>query len=229
MKKLSFIACVLLVLASCNQNSGGKTTLKTSKDSFSYAFGAYSGGMLHRFKVSEVNWEVFKAAMEEGLAKGDSGVAFDRETIGRILNEYTIESQFGVNRKTGQEYIDKRKSEGFTATPSGLLYRQIKAGNGVKPNITDTVLVHYTGKLPDGTVFDSNEGKEAFKTSVSSGAIKGFLEALSMMDEGSSAEIIIPWELGYGAEGSRNPYTGDMSIEPYTTLTFMLTLDSIQK
>lgn len=230
MKNIFIIACSVLVLAACNDKKSGKNVpLKTAKDSFSYAFGAYSGSMLHNFKVKELDWEVFKAALEEGLKNGDSSLALDRQTIGKVLNDYTIEAQYGENRKKGDEYLKKRKGEGFTVTASGLLFKQLKAGNGVKPNITDTVLVHYTGKLVNGTVFDSNEGKEAFKTALNSGAIKGFLEALSMMEEGGSAEVVIPWNLAYGSEGSRNPYTGEMGIEPYQTLTFTITLDSIKK
>ena len=202
--------------------------MKTSKDSFSYAFGAYSGSMLHNFKIKDIDWEMFKAALEEGLKNGDSALALDRETIGKVLNDYTIEAQFGANRSKGAEYIAKQKSNGYTATPSGLLFKQMKAGNGVKPNITDTVLVHYTGKFIDGKIFDSNDGKEAFKTALNAGAIKGFLEALSMMDEGSTAEIVIPWNLAYGSEGQRT-YTGEMAIEPFTALIFTITLDGIKK
>lgn len=201
--------------------------MKTAKDSFSYAFGAYSGSMLHNFKIKDIDWEIFKAALEEGLKNGDSSLALDRQTIGKVLNDYTIEAQFGANRAKGAEYIAKQKSNGFTTTASGLLFKQLKAGNGVKPNITDTVMVHYTGKFVDGKVFDSNEGKEAFKTALNAGAIRGFLEALSMMEVGSTAEVIIPWNLAYGAEGQRT-YTGEMAIEPFTALIFTITLDGIK-
>lgn len=231
MKNIFILACTVIFLAACNDDkkSGSKVSLKTSKDSFSYAFGGYSGSMLHNFKIKEIDWEVFKAALEEGLKNGDSSLQLNRETIGRVLNDYTIESQFGANRKAGADYIAKHKGEGYTVTASGLLFKQLKAGNGVKPAITDTVLVHYTGKLVNGTVFDSNEGKESFKTALNAGAIKGFLEALNMMEEGSTAEVVIPWNLAYGVEGSRNPYTQEMGIEPYSTLIFTITLDAIKK
>jgi FKBP-type peptidyl-prolyl cis-trans isomerase len=229
MKKLTLIACAVFLLAACNDSkSGKKPAMKTAKDSFSYAFGAYSGSMLHNFKINEIDWDLFKAALEEGLKNGDSALAIDRETIGKVLQNYTVEAQFGANRVKGAEYIAKQKSNGYTTTASGLMFKQIKAGSGVKPNITDTVLVHYTGKFVDGKIFDSNDGKEAYKTSLNGGAVQGFLEALRMMEVGSTAEVIIPWNLGYGSEGMRNPYTGEMSIEPFTALIFTITLDSIQ-
>jgi FKBP-type peptidyl-prolyl cis-trans isomerase len=229
MKKLTLIACAVFLLAACNDSkTGKKPAMKTAKDSFSYAFGAYSGSMLHNFKIKDIDWEIFKTALEEGLKNGDSALALDRTTIGKVLNDYTIEAQFGANRAKGAEYIAKQKSNGYTTTASGLLFKQIKTGNGVKPNITDTVLVHYTGKFVDGKVFDSNEGKESFKTALNAGAIRGFLEALSMMEEGSTAEVIIPWNLAYGSEGQRT-YSGEMAIEPYTALIFTITLDGIKK
>jgi len=229
MKKLTLIACAVFLLAACNDSkTGKKPAMKTAKDSFSYAFGAYSGSMLHNFKIKDIDWEIFKTALEEGLKNGDSALALDRTTIGKVLNDYTIEAQFGANRAKGAEYIAKQKSNGYTTTASGLLFKQIKAGNGVKPNITDTVLVHYTGKFVDGKVFDSNEGKESFKTALNAGAIRGFLEALSMMEEGSTAEAIIPWNLAYGSEGQRT-YSGEMAIEPFTALIFTISLDGIKK
>ena len=79
MKNLTFIACVLLVLAACgDKGSKKKMPMKNPKDSFSYAFGSYSGGMMHRFKIKDINWEMFKAAFDEAIEKGDSNMALDR-------------------------------------------------------------------------------------------------------------------------------------------------------
>jgi FKBP-type peptidyl-prolyl cis-trans isomerase len=61
------------------------------------------------------------------------------------------------------------------------------------------------------------------------GAIPGFLKALTMMEEGTKLEVIIPYELAYGSQGNQNPYTGEMSIEPFQTLIFELELVSIAK
>lgn len=233
MKNLFIIAGLFVVMASCNNGGGKKSAakvpLKSLSDSFAYAYGSYVGGMLHSTNIKDINWEVFKAAYEHAMANGDTGMLLDKETVGRVLNEYSLEAKFGQNRKKGEEYIAKRKSEGFTVTKSGLLFKQIKKGNGVKPLITDTVLVFFTGKFTNGETFDTNEGKEPYKTSLNAGAIPGFLEALQMMDEGSEAEVIIPYQLAYGKEGNRNPYTGEMSMEPYQTLVFNLKLVGIKR
>lgn len=203
--------------------------LQSTLDSFSYAFGSYSGSMLNGFKIDSVNWTVFQMAFERSLKKGDSGMLFDKEKSSKILNSYISEAQYGNNKKEGLEYIKKRKADGgFTETPSGLLYKITKNGNGKKAGIFDTASVYYLGKYTDGKTFDSNIGSgEPFKTALSGGAIKGFLEALLLMDEGAEAEIIVPYDLAYGAEGMRNPYTGGMTMEPYKTLVFILKIDKV--
>lgn len=232
MKKLTIIACAALILASCNdKKAGAKVPMKTLKDSFSYAFGTFVGAhMLKVNNIEEINWEVFKSAVETSIKNGDSALALDKTTIDRVINDYLAESKYGENKKNGEEYIAKRKGDGFKTSASGLLYKQLKPGNGVKPNITDTVLVYYTGKLPNGKVFDSNEGKSPFKTAINGGAIEGFLEALAMMDEGSEYEVIIPYDLAYGKTGMPNPYGGgEMIMEPYQTLTFTIKMVGIKR
>ena len=59
--------------------------------------------------------------------------------------------------------------------------------------------------------------------------IFSFLEALSMMEVGSKAEVVIPYQLAYGESGNQNPYTGEMSIEPFQTLVFELEIVDIVK
>jgi FKBP-type peptidyl-prolyl cis-trans isomerase FklB len=241
MKNALIIITALVLLASCKAKKETqlmpavaevdtfRVELKTLADSFAYAYGAYVGGMLNSTRIKEIDWDIFKAAYFEALKKGDTGLLFDKEKIGEVLNNYSLYAKYGENKRTGEEFIEMNKGRGFTQTPSGLLFRMTKTGNGVKPNLADTVLVHYTGRFINGTIFDSNIGKDAYKTSMNSGSIKGFLEALSMMEVGSEAEVIIPYHLAYGKEGNRNPYTGEMQMEPYQTLMFTLILDGIQR
>ena len=86
-------------------------------------------------------------------------------------------------------------------TASGLQYRVIKEGEGASPTATDIALVTYTGRLPDGTVFDSNEGRQPTPMPLADGAlVKGFTEGLKLMRKGAKYQFRIPPELGYGAE-----------------------------
>ena len=92
--------------------------------------------------------------------------------------------------------------EGIQITDSGLQYRVITEGEGAMPSVTDTVRVHYTGTLVDGTVFDSSvERGEPVEFGVTQ-VIPGWTEALQMMSEGSKWEIFLHPDLGYGPSGA---------------------------
>ena len=124
---------------------------------------------------------------------------------------------------SGVTFIDKYKIENPDAieTESGLLYRIIQEGFGEVPLLEDKVIVHYTGKLVDGTVFDSsiNKGETAaFKVS---GLIKGWQEALLIMPVGSKWELVVPSILGYGEKIQGN-------IPGMSTLIFEVELLGIE-
>lgn len=231
MKQIILIALAVITITACNnKEKSGKVKLSSQKDSFSYAFAAYTGGILKNYNVKEINWEVFKACVEQVMEKGDSNLLIDKELGREVTMNYLTECKYGEERKKGEEFIAKKKKEGgYTVTPSGLLYKSIAKGTGVKPLITDTVYVHYTGKFIDGKIFDSSVGKEPLKTAMNGGAVKGFLEALGMMEVGSKAEVILPYDLAYGKQGMQNPYSGEMMMEPYKTLIFEIELVSIKK
>ncbi|HZF94220.1 MAG TPA: FKBP-type peptidyl-prolyl cis-trans isomerase [Allosphingosinicella sp.] len=106
----------------------------------------------------------------------------------------------------------------FTKTASGLEYRVIQEGEGPHPGATDLALINYTGRLQDGTVFDSNEGGQPVPLPVN-GSIAGFSEALQLMNKGATYRLRIPPNLGYGATGA-----GGGVIPPNATLEFDVTL-----
>ena len=103
-------------------------------------------------------------------------------------------------------------------TASGLQFQVLDEGTGVQPTEADIVLVNYTGRLEDGTVFDSTEGKQPAAFPVT-GVIPGFTEGLKMMKKGGKYRLRIPPELGYGAEGA-----GGGVIPPNATLNFEVEL-----
>ncbi|NJM73684.1 MAG: FKBP-type peptidyl-prolyl cis-trans isomerase [Scytonema sp. RU_4_4] len=101
-------------------------------------------------------------------------------------------------------------------TPSGLKYTELKEGTGATPKTGQTVEVHYTGTLEDGTKFDSSRDRNRpfdFKLGVGQ-VIKGWDEGLSTMKVGGRRQLIIPPELGYGARGAGGV------IPPNATLVF---------
>ena len=116
---------------------------------------------------------------------------------------------------------DNAKRAGVKVLPSGLQYRVIKAGTGaVSPKPDDNVTVTYKGSLIDGKVFDqTQEGQTA--TFPAGQLIPGWVEALQLMKEGDQWELVIPANLGYGAEGAGGV------IPPNQTLIFVMELRKV--
>lgn len=104
---------------------------------------------------------------------------------------------------------------------SGLQYEILKEGNGNKPKYTDKVRCHYHGTLINGTVFDSSVQRGQPATFGVNQVIKGWVEALQLMSEGSMWRLFIPSELAYGKQGAGN------MIGPNTTLIFDVELLAI--
>jgi FKBP-type peptidyl-prolyl cis-trans isomerase FklB len=104
---------------------------------------------------------------------------------------------------------------------SGLQYKVLKKGNGPKPGPRDTVLCHYRGTLENGKEFDSSykRGKPSeFKVNQ---VIKGWTEALQLMNVGSKWKLVIPPHIAYGSKGAGS------SIGPDQTLIFEIELLAI--
>ena len=128
------------------------------------------------------------------------------------------------NKTAGEAYLaENKKKKGVTVTASGLQYEIIKKGEGKNAAPTDTVKVEYTGKLIDGTEFDSTaKHGEPAEFQVDQ-VIKGWGEALQLMNAGSKVHLVIPTELAYGENGAAP------MIEPNSVLVFDVEMVSIAK
>lgn len=96
----------------------------------------------------------------------------------------------------------KGDSAKYTTTPSGLKYYTITEGKGESPKATDEVTVNYTGRLLDGTVFDSSEKNGGPISFPLDRVIKGWTEGLQLMKPGGKTVFYIPSELAYGEQGT---------------------------
>lgn len=113
--------------------------------------------------------------------------------------------QADENKKKGLDFLAKNKSNPkVKTTDSGLQYEVLKEGDGkTKPKASDIVQVKYTGKLLDGTVFDSTDKNGGAPMDINLGAvIKGWTEGIQLMSKGSKYRFYIPSELAYGDNGA---------------------------
>ncbi|HEY0044600.1 MAG TPA: FKBP-type peptidyl-prolyl cis-trans isomerase [Allosphingosinicella sp.] len=111
------------------------------------------------------------------------------------------------------------RGQSWERTASGLEYRVIKEGEGRIVTEADVAAVEYTGRLEDGTVFDSNVGKQPLIMPLAGGGmIPGFLEGVKLMNKGAKYRFRMPPELGYGEKGAGG------TIPPGATLDFDVTL-----
>ncbi|WP_415325456.1 FKBP-type peptidyl-prolyl cis-trans isomerase [Chryseobacterium sp. MMS23-Vi53] len=121
------------------------------------------------------------------------------------------------NKKKGAEFLAKNKlNKKITTTASGLQYEVLKPGDGkAKPTASSTANVTYTGKLMDGTVFDTtdNRGGQPIELNLS-GVIKGWTEGIQLMTKGAKYRFYIPSDLAYGDNGAGGV------IPPGATLIF---------
>ncbi|MGJ8656742.1 MAG: FKBP-type peptidyl-prolyl cis-trans isomerase [Akkermansiaceae bacterium] len=125
-------------------------------------------------------------------------------------------------RAAGDAFLAENKSkDGIQVTDSGLQYKIVEEGSGETPQPSDKVTVHYTGKLIDGTTFDSSIPRgEPTQFGVTQ-VIPGWVEGLQLMKPGAKYEFYIPQELAYGAQGSQG------AIPPFSALIFEVELIKI--
>lgn len=134
------------------------------------------------------------------------------------------EKLYGPNRDAGIKFLkENAQKDSVITTASGLQYKVLVKGDGEVPQLTDKVLVHYEGRLIDGTVFDASKKRGDNPASFRADqVIKGWTEALTMMPVGSKWQLFIPQELAYGERNMGN-------IKPYSALIFDVELLGIDK
>ena len=150
-----------------------------------------------------------------------------QETLG-AFQAYMMEKQKQDAIKEGQDYINALKAEdGWKTTESGIAYRVIEAGKGESPDANDVATMDYELKLVDdgepGSVLQTTFDTDRTVPFSAGDVIKGWGEILQLMKPGATFETVIPYNLGYGAQGS------PPNIPPYATLIFKMKMHSFEK
>lgn len=192
-------------------------------DRLSYALGLSMGNNFKSSGIESINVQDFAdgvAAVYYGAAPKMSYDEAKAEiqkffTALEAKQQEAAKQMAEVNSKAGEAFLAENGQRAeVKTTPSGLQYEVLKEGDGAMPAATDQVEVHYTGKLIDGTVFDSSVDRGVPATFGVTQVIPGWVEALQMMKAGSKWRLFIPSQLAYGPQGAGNV------IGPNATLIF---------
>lgn len=200
--------------------------MKTTKEKVSYCIGLETArNLLRQFTDMDLNLleEGFKDAISKTSPK------LQQEEVQSIMQALKVQveqqqKQFVVqlseqNRREGDAFLsENRQKEGIITLNSGLQYKVLSSGMGLKPTPADVVSVHYRGNFIDGRIFDSSYERGKPHTFPVNRVIPGWSEALQLMHVGDKWQIFVPHYLAYGEAGF-----GD-EIGPCTTLIFEMEL-----
>lgn len=203
---LAFMATAFIT--ACSNGQRDRVQLTNEIDSLSYAIGSDIGGNFKAQKLDNVNIDALAMGLRDGI---DSASMLSEEEVQMVINAYmmklkeermaTERAEAEENRMKGEQFLaENAKREGVVTTASGLQYEVVTMGTGAKPTADSKVKVHYTGRLIDGSVFDSSvERGQPIEYPVG-GFVRGWQEALQLMPVGSKWKLYIPSDLGYGPQ-----------------------------
>jgi FKBP-type peptidyl-prolyl cis-trans isomerase FklB len=195
----------------------------TENDKISYSVG-YQLGENFKQQGQSFNTEFLFKGIEDSLNKTTPMLTPDeRKAALTTLTQRLGEAEREKRQRQAEKNLTESKAflaenanqEGVITLPSGLQYKEITAGSGASPKLEDKVTVHYTGRLINGTVFDSSHQRNQPATFQVNRVIKGWTEALQLMQEGDKWELYIPPELAYGDKqaGGRIPANSALIFE----------------
>ncbi len=228
MKKTAFVVIILSTISLTISAQSIDFPLKNSIDSVSYALGLNVAAQIQNQGIEKLNPEKVAEAIAH-YYEGIDPLILPAEASSYFNNYLQNQKQMLAksNLAASMKFLEENKNkEGITELPSGLQYKILKKGTGPIPKKGQKVTAHYTGKLANGTIFDSSVQRgKPFSVKVGTGrVIKGWDEVLQLMPVGSKWEIYLPPNLAYGV----NPRPGS-GIEPNDLLIFELELLSIDQ
>lgn len=201
-------------------------------DRISYALGLSMGNNFRSSGIEKIDVADFAAGVAAVFSGETPRMSYDEakeeiRTFFQAMEERQQEAarKMGeVNAAAGEAFLkDNGARAEVKTTASGLQYEVLEEGTGAQPQSGDQVTVHYTGKLIDGTVFDSSVERGEPATFGVTQVIPGWVEALQMMKEGAKWRLFIPSNLAYGPNGAGG-VTG-----PNATLIFDVELIKVIK
>lgn len=234
MKLYRTLSAAALLLAAVHTHSWAQTATttegkKVTAEQASYALGTMVGRSIEEtLKGAPGGKNLDKTIILKSITEYFSGNSqLSPEDAGNQLNSYFEAAQIAeaeARKAEGEKFLaENAKKKGVKVTESGLQYKILVEGKGIKPTVEDTVQVHYRGRLIDGTEFDSSYSHgEPIKFSPLQ-VIPGWTEGLCLLRKGDKAELYIPASLAYGERGAGN------KIPPHSVLIFEIEMLDVIK
>ncbi|WP_456385600.1 FKBP-type peptidyl-prolyl cis-trans isomerase [Desulfolithobacter sp.] len=230
MKYIVYGLVVLLLTVGVAVAGEKKVELKSDSEKLSYSMGLELGSYFKSLG-EDLQLEFVKKGLEDAFngnkplltaeeiaAIQDQFAARQREKQVKLVMEMAKK-----NRAAAEKFLaENKKKEGVQTTSSGLQYKVIEKGTGPRPKPTDTVKVHYRGRLLNGSEFDSSYKRNEPMVFQLNQVIPGWQEALGLMNVGSTYEVYLPPDLAYGDQGA------PPVIEPGSLLIFQVELMGIE-
>ena len=197
---------------------------KTEDDNVLYAIGLGIARSLAGFNLTEKQINFVLSGISDGALGNDPKVDLQeyQPKIQAFVKE-RAKATADKEKEASREFLEKAASQkGAVKTESGLIYEEIKPGDGASPAATDTVKVHYHGTLRDGTVFDSSVDRGQPATFPLNRVIGCWTEGVQRMKVGGKSKLVCPSNIAYGDRGS------PPKILPGAALVFEVELLEIQ-
>ncbi|HSW40235.1 MAG TPA: FKBP-type peptidyl-prolyl cis-trans isomerase [Acidobacteriota bacterium] len=227
--RFMWLPIALVLLTAVYSMAQDEQALTTDRQKISYGIGIDAGKSLMQRDL-DLDLEFLIKGLRDGFNGNDPMMSeeelraalavFVKGQEQKQLEALRLEAE--KNMVEGEKFlVENRSREGVLELASGLQYKILKAGEGKKPTLEDSVEVHYRGTLIDGTEFDSSFERGESVSFPLSQIISGWKEALQLMTVGSRWQLFIPPDLAYGSQRVG-------VIGPGTTLIFEVELLSIK-
>jgi FKBP-type peptidyl-prolyl cis-trans isomerase FkpA len=220
----AFLAAMSPGVSFAQSNQAGAETLKNEDQKTLYALGLWLSQQVDVFDLSAADLKFVQLGLRDAVLRQTPKV--DAKAYGPKLNDL---AQSRLKRKSDKEKVKSKdvlalaaKEPGAQTFPSGLIYKELKAGSGASPKADDTIKAHYHGTLPDGTVFDSSVQRGQPLEFSLGGVILCWQEGIPKMKVGGKAKLVCPSDIAYGDRGSGK-------IPPGSALIFEVELLEIVK
>ncbi|MDG1906511.1 MAG: FKBP-type peptidyl-prolyl cis-trans isomerase [Arenicella sp.] len=225
LRTLALIAVVLLGSASFTQAEDLDMT--TDKAQLGYTYGVQIGQeLVNSGLAKDIELAAVLAAITDITSGKESKISLEQQQAAQQKYQdkqiAAYEVMASTNKAMSDAYmVENAKKAGVKTTESGLQYEILREGKGAATNNNSMVKVHYTGKMIDGSTFDSSYDRGEPATFSAGAVIPGFSEGLQLMKEGGKIRLHIPADMAYG---DRAPE----SIGPNQALIFEVELIEVK-